>query len=930
LDFFLTKTSKEMKQFYYTIAEIPDPKENALQIRFGDVKKIIFEGWKSLARMVAEMEPETFSISLCFLYSPMLDNGVQGRLKLWIKTETDDENISDSIIMNGPVSEFYSPKKVHNFDPRIPWEKFGSIAEVIRRIDLVESYVSKSENSRVVPKSLYQSLLQFEAEEKNDFMPFDRMVSGFKSEVFIELCFKITESIRDLKSIYEKIGVYSRINEGVYADPVSFDDEYRKKYGFKKDHFADEARRELEDIAKNLRKPQLAFFIRVFGKTRPEVQLLASNIAESSFKEGAYRILSIDKKNIAFDAYQALAVKSDFIHEWQHSPDVGNALWKFTRMANVDELAGVFRMPVASSVSPKTIRKKTDPELILFDKDNNRIPSLLLGDDMETGDSAIRNSKDSLADLFDTTSQNCIEHRLKLEDLKKHMFICGVPGSGKTTAIFNILAQLHRYKVPFLVIEPAKTEYRILKTLKEHPLPELAELGKNLRIYTPGNEDVSPFRINPFEYPEGISLGEHINNLMNCFKSAMDLPMDSALPALLGRAVEDVYDGYPAGEFPFMEDLVKKVKELMDSPDLNYDKEIKGNLRTAIEVRLSPLVSKKRSIGSIFSKDDIAPSIKDLLTENVIIEMDSLDTEQANLLTLFILTSAREAIKTTRVSGEKLRHVIVLEEAHNLVANIPEGSNPDDPRKRAADYITRMLAEMRALAEGIVVADQLPSAVAPSVIKNTGTKLAHRLTSMDDRLEVGYTMLIGGAEVEEFARLKPGEAFYYTVDLYRPRRIKCIDSNQFLGFEGDKRYPPTNKKLYNLIEAEDWFRKSAIRKLEGEIKSKNEYILTISQKFNIKEEEINLITEDYKKGEYVKEKLERFHQDFFVPFIDTFINFDKSLDNLKKRVENISLSLPFAQELNLLQTETDKLVRRINKSKYIIMNIANGGVFSEK
>jgi hypothetical protein len=191
-------------------------------------------------------------------------------------------------------------------------------------------------------------------------------------------------------------------------------------------------------------------------------------------------------------------------------------------------------------------------------------------------------------------------------------------------------------------------------------------------------------------------------------------------------------------------------------------------------------------------------------------------------------------------------------------------------------------------------------------------------------------MLIGGAEVEEFARLKPGEAFYYTVDLYRPRRIKCIDSNQFLGFEGDKRYPPTNKKLYNLIEAEDWFRKSAIRKLEGEIKSKNEYILTISQKFNIKEEEINLITEDYKKGEYVKEKLERFHQDFFVPFIDTFINFDKSLDNLKKRVENISLSLPFAQELNLLQTETDKLVRRINKSKYIIMNIANGGVFSEK
>lgn len=43
-----------------------------------------------------------------------------------------------------------------------------------------------------------------------------------------------------------------------------------------------------------------------------------------------------------------------------------------------------------------------------------------------------------------------------------------------------------------------------------------------------------------------------------------------------------------------------------------------------------------------------------------------------------------------------------------------------------------MLAEVRALRESIVIADQLPTALAIEVTKNTGIKLVHRLTAQDE------------------------------------------------------------------------------------------------------------------------------------------------------------------------------------------------------
>ncbi len=112
-----------------------------------------------------------------------------------------------------------------------------------------------------------------------------------------------------------------------------------------------------------------------------------------------------------------------------------------------------------------------------------------------------------------------------------------------------------------------------------------------------------------------------------------------------------------------------------------------------------------------------------------------------------------------------------------------------------------MLAELRALGEGIIIADQLPSAVAPEVVKNTGTKLAHRLVSNDDRENLGGAMLMGAVEIEEIARLSPGEAYFYSEGLHKPRRLRCLNANAYLGLGR----LPTGAAILPHLSGDAWF-----------------------------------------------------------------------------------------------------------------------------
>lgn len=442
--------------------------------------------------------------------------------------------------------------------------------------------------------------------------------------------------------------------------------------------------------------------------------------------------------------------------------------------------------------------------------------------------------------------------QIDLHQLNKRAFICGVPG--KTTTAFNILTELWFQDIPFLVFEPAKTEYRSLLNIQldtdrfsSQQLIKLQQLTANLRVYTLGNDTISPFRFNPFAVSADVPFFEHLGNLEASFRGA--LPLSGPLPALLSEALEEIYydqqwtgreTGTPANlTIPTMGDLYEKITALFETKD--YAGEVKSNLKTALEVRIGSLL--RRGIGAMLNTQQSSPSIADLLQYPTIIELDYLNQDQANLMTFLLLTKIREYIKRQRTEGSGIpEHVILLEEAHNLVGrNL--GANPEEAntKQEAANYVTRMLAEMRALREGIIIADQLPTGVAAEVVKNTNIKIAHRLVSSDDRKEIGQAMLLDNSQMEEIARLNTGESFLYMEGWYRPRMIKIPLENSAktkLGIENSI----TSTQISALIQPQAWYRQSQATLLLTAIQEHHRLYQKCNQSFHIIRTELDQIT----------------------------------------------------------------------------------------
>ena len=368
----------------------------------------------------------------------------------------------------------------------------------------------------------------------------------------------------------------------------------------------------------------------------------------------------------------------------------------------------------------------------------------------------------------------------------------------------------HDDKIPFMLFEPAKTEYRSFKAFKSHPDPHIVRLAKDLQVYTPGNEKVSPLRLNPLEIISGIDRDEHIENVLACFSAAM--PMSGPLPALLGEALEKVYEDYPNPEFPpMMTDLVKAANDVLATK--GYSRETNSDIRAALEVRIGILT--RRNLGRVFQCRHSVPTIEHLMTVPSVIELARIP-QQGCLLTLFQLMRVREYLQVYPPQTNELRYMILFEEAHNIVGASsdarPSEDNPD-PGAFATEYVCRMLAELRALGVGIVIIDQLPSNVAPEVIKNTGSKLAFRQVANQDREELGGTMLFGDTEMEDIARLATGEAFFSTEGYYGPCRIKSINLHELV----DLSIQLTDARLRSYLEKDKWFIDAAKKRTRTEL-----------------------------------------------------------------------------------------------------------------
>lgn len=371
------------------------------------------------------------------------------------------------------------------------------------------------------------------------------------------------------------------------------------------------------------------------------------------------------------------------------------------------------------------------------------------------------------------------QQQVFLHDLTKHVLVVGTTGSGKTTTCLHILSELARCNVPFLVIEPVNAEHDDYRALLR--LPGLSE---RLQVFTLGDEEVSPFRINPFEIQQGVTVNEHISAMLTAFKAA--IPMWEPLPRLFLKALNRTFYRYgwsafrkpqpnETTPFPNLRDFYRELSQVVDT-EIEHEGEAKGNIRGASKLRIEALL--EGSCGRILSAQTSLP-IRTWMERPTLLELRHIgDDEDKALMIAFILMAVNEYLDKGRSRGEKgkLQHVILIEEAHRLLENTSnKGSSPEqaNTKGQAAQAFAHALAENRKYGEGIIIAEQLPTKLVPDVIGNTALKIMQRLTSHEDREVMGKAMKFNEFQQEHVAALNTGQAAIYGLDLDEPILINA-------------------------------------------------------------------------------------------------------------------------------------------------------------
>jgi hypothetical protein len=387
---------------------------------------------------------------------------------------------------------------------------------------------------------------------------------------------------------------------------------------------------------------------------------------------------------------------------------------------------------------------------------------------------------------------------LDVDSLAMHTFISGATGSGKSNTIYTLLSKLsaaHNESFSFMVIEPAKGEYKRVFGPK-----------RNVSVFGTNPAYTRILRINPFKFPKEIHVLEHIDRLIEIFNVCW--PMYAAMPAVLKDALLSSYsscgwdlttstNAISETLFPTFRDLLEQLVKVINNSA--YSEEVKSNYAGSLTTRVNSLTNGLN--GQIFSANEI--DNETLFDTNVIVDLSRIGSQETKSLIMGVLVMRLSEYRMSagEKSNSKLKHITVLEEAHNILgtsnSSSVEGSNIFG---KSVEMLSNAIAEMRTYGEGFIIADQSPSSVDISAIKNTNTKIIMRLPEENDRHMLGKSAALNDNQIDEIARLPQGVAVVYQNDWVEPVLCKI---DRFNGEEKEFSEPSMEETALQSRQAAD-------------------------------------------------------------------------------------------------------------------------------
>lgn len=492
----------------------------------------------------------------------------------------------------------------------------------------------------------------------------------------------------------------------------------------------------------------------------------------------------------------------------------------------------------------------------------------------------------NIGNIFNMGSEYSNKVKLDRNSLSMHTFITGSTGSGKSNTVYELLDQLDMVGIKFLVIEPAKGEYKNIFGRRK----DVKVLGTN-PMYS------ELLKINPFKFPDKIHIFEHIDRLIEIFNVCW--PMYAAMPAVLKDAVLQAYEvcgwdlvesknKYSNDIFPTFQDLQEELINVIENSA--YSQELKSNYIGSLATRIKSLTNGLN--GQIFSSDEIDNNI--LFDENVIVDLSrigSLETKSL-IMGILIMRLNEHRMSFTEEMNKPLKHVTVLEEAHNILKRTSseqseEGSNVAG---KSVEMLSNAIAEMRTYGEGFIIADQSPNAVDISAIRNTNTKIIMRLPDENDRRIAGKSAALNDEQLDEIAKLPKGVAVVYQNDWIEPVlcKIRKFDDEEVpYKYYTETKFKNDNNIIVNSELLKFLLKGRVTENIEVDIDKLSKLLVksNISTKNKIK---INFLINEYAKTEKLSLwKVANF--DKLSSLITEILDCNGYVENLANSVENFTV-----------------------------------------